>query len=74
MVPTESLLGQLDLIAYITDSFGTRVASVRDTFDAAAGTRLMTFTLLPGRYVCNLLVREATGVMYSESIPFPVLK
>jgi beta-lactamase regulating signal transducer with metallopeptidase domain len=74
MVPTESFFGQLDLIANITDAFGTRVANVRDTFDAAAGTRQMTLTLLPGRYVCNLLVREATGVMYSESIPFQVLK
>ena len=74
MVPTELLSGQLDLIGSITDTFGTVVVNVRDTFDTPAGTRQMTFTLLPGRYVCNLLVREASGVMYSESIPFQVLK
>jgi beta-lactamase regulating signal transducer with metallopeptidase domain len=74
MVPTDGLFGQLDLIASITDDFGTRVANVRDTFDAAGGTRQMTFTLLPGPYVCNLVVRDATGAMYPESIPFRVLR
>ncbi len=74
MVPMDSLSGQLDLIANITDSFGAVVANVRDTFFAQAGTRQLTFTLLPGPYLCNLLVREASGAMYAESIPFKVLK
>ena len=74
MVPMESFSGRLDLIGGITDTLGTVVANVRDTFDAQAGTRQYTFTLLPGRYVCNLLLREASGVMYAESIPFQVLK
>src|SRR5262249_15996634 len=74
MVPMESFSGQLDLIASITDSYGTVITNVRGTFDAQAGTRQFTFIRLPGRYLCDLLVREASGVMYAESIPFQVLK
>jgi beta-lactamase regulating signal transducer with metallopeptidase domain len=74
MVPMDSFSGQLDLIASITDAYGTVISNVRDTFEAQAGTRQWTFTLLPGRYLCSLLVREASGVMYAEAIPFQVLK
>ena len=74
MLPTGSLSGQIDLIGSITDTFGMVVANLRDNFEAPAGTRQITFTLLPGPYLCNLLVREASGVMYSESIPFRVQK
>lgn len=80
VVPMESFSGLVDLIGQVTvatpdGSKGMVVANVRDFFDAAPGEYQTAFTLLPGPYVCNLLVRErATGVMYSQSIPFQVSK
>ena len=80
VMPMDSFSGQIDLIGQVTEAppaggQGRVVANVRDTFDSAAGTYQMAFTLIPGSYVCNLVVRERnSGAMYSESIPFQVSK
>ena len=80
VVPMDSFSGRVDLIGQITTAppaggKGMVVATVRDVFDAGTGTFQVAFTLIPGPHVCNLMVREqATGVMYSESIPFQVSK
>ena len=80
VVPMDSFSGRVDLIGQITTvpsagGKGMVVATVRDVFDAGTGTFQVAFTLIPGPHVCNLMVREqATGVMYSESIPFQVSK
>ncbi len=75
LVPAGSLSGRVDLIGQVKDEYGTVVANLRDAFDSTAGTWQSSFVLLPGSYVCNLVVREqASGAMYSESIPFQVSK
>jgi hypothetical protein len=80
VVPMDSFSGRVDLIGQVTTvpsagGKGMVVATVRDAFDAGTGTFQTAFTLIPGPHVCNLMVREqATGVMYSESIPFQVSK
>jgi hypothetical protein len=80
VVPMDSFSGRVDLMAQVTTAppAGVKsmvVANVRDAFDAGTGTFQIAFTLLPGSYVCNLVLREqATGATYSESIPFQVSK
>jgi hypothetical protein len=76
----DSFSGRIDLIAQVSEatpdgSKGTTVANLRDYIDAAPGTYQTSFVLLPGGYVCNLVIREKTsGTMYSETIPFQVSK
>jgi hypothetical protein len=73
VVPAGVFTGRIDVIGQVKDEFGTVVTNVRDTFDSAAGTWQSSFVLIPGSFVCNLMVRElASGVMYTELIPFQV--
>jgi hypothetical protein len=75
VVPAGVLTGRVDVIGQVEDQYGMVVANVRDTFDSTAGTWQSSFVLIPGSFVCDLVVRElASGVMYSESIPFQVSK
>ncbi len=74
-VPAGALSGRIDVIGQVKDEYGMVVANVRDTFDSTAGTWQSSFVLIPGSYVCSLVVRELdSGAMYSESIPFQVSK
>ena len=75
VVPAGVLTGRVDVTGQIKDEYGMVVANVRDTFDSTAGTWQSSFVLIPGSFVCNLVVQElAGGAMYSESIPFQVSK
>ena len=75
VAPAGSLSGRVDLLGQVKDEYGSVVANLRDTFDSAADTWHSSFVLLPGAYVCNLVVREqTTGLMYAETIPFQVSK
>jgi len=75
IVPPGVLTGRVEVTGQIKDEYGMVVANVRDSFDSTAGTWQSSFVLIPGSFVCNLVVRElAGGAMYAESIPFQVSK
>jgi hypothetical protein len=72
-VPIDSLSGQVDIVAQIQTAQHVVAGNLRDSAQASAGTYQATFTVAPGTYVCNVLVREqATGKMYGETINFDV--
>ena len=76
-VPLDSLAGRVDLIAQVRthpspEEPGQVAANLRDVLQAAAGTYQAHFSLPAGSYVCRLLVREASGQMYTEAIQFAV--
>jgi hypothetical protein len=75
VVPMDSFSGQVDLIGQITavpsaGGKGMVVATVRDVFDAGTGTFQVAFTLLRARVLALMVREQATGMVYSESIPF----
>jgi beta-lactamase regulating signal transducer with metallopeptidase domain len=73
--PMDTMTGRIDIVGNITDEYGMVVANVRDTADAKMVTWQAAFVLLPGSYVCKVLLREqATGLMYTESIPFQLTR
>jgi len=76
-VPLDSLSGQVEMIGQVASN-GRSVANVRDSVTAGPGAAQAqwqaSFTLDPGSYSCHLLVREASGQLYAESIPFEVTK
>jgi hypothetical protein len=80
-VPTDGLNGKVDIIGEVRRLLSTgelQVASrVRDNLNLnqpdGTGLYQANFSLKPGSYVVNVLVREAdTGKIYSETIPFEV--
>ncbi len=71
--------GRVDVVGQIqalsdTGAKGKVVANIRDSIQAAAGawTYTANFTLDPGSYICGLLVRDASGQTYYETIRFAV--
>ena len=75
-VPLDTLSGRVDVIGQVKtvpEPGGDRIlaANFRDYVDAQTGVVQSMFTLSPGSYLCQVLVREqSTGLMYTESIPF----
>jgi hypothetical protein len=76
MIPLDSLSGTIDVVAQIrtrldTGAGGAVVANLRDSAQASAGSYQANFTVSPGAYVCNVLVREqSTGRAFGEKINF----
>jgi beta-lactamase regulating signal transducer with metallopeptidase domain len=79
-IPMDSpVAGRVDVVGLIqalsdTGAKGKVVANIRDSIQAPAGawTYTANFTLDPGSYVCGLLVRDASGQTYYETIDFAV--
>jgi hypothetical protein len=75
-VPLDTLSGRVDVIGQVKQVLesgvnGPMAANFRDYVDAQTGVLQSMFTLAPGSYVCQVLVREqSTGLIYAEAIPF----
>jgi beta-lactamase regulating signal transducer with metallopeptidase domain len=86
IVPLDSLSGTVDIAASVQyreaivtpqegggfhGTTGQVVANVRYSAQASTGTWQADFTVPPGAYVCNVVMREkATGRIFTESIDF----
>jgi hypothetical protein len=80
-VPLSTLSGRVDMIGEVRENLnsgarGRSVAKVRDTITAGPDAKRQqwqtTFILDPGSYSCRLLVREASGQIYTMAIAFEV--
>ncbi len=74
-VPLDGLLGPVDVVAQVrarTDS-GAVAGNLRDSTAASSGVYQSAFTLQPGNYVINVLLKEqSTGRLFGETINFDV--
>jgi beta-lactamase regulating signal transducer with metallopeptidase domain len=74
-IPMDTLSGQVDIIAQVTDEFKTVVANVRDKVESGAGEWHGSIVLLPGSYTCHVVLREqSSGLVYAETISFAVAR
>lgn len=72
-IPLDYLTGSVDIVVQAKTAAGQVAANLRDSSQASVGTYRAAFTLQPGSYMMNVLVKEVgSGRLFGETINFDV--